>query len=297
MNTLKSHFVFNRSQRGGIFLLILLIVGLLLVNYFYDFTKPALIEITSSEVIALQKEIDSLRLVEIEARKPKRYPFNPNYMTDFKAYTLGISPEEFDRLRYFRSKNQWINSVADFKGVTKVSDSVLAEISPLFKFPDWVTNPKPRSSSDKKRRKNNGFTELTFVKKIDLNLATLDQLQKVSGVGEALSNRIIKYREKLGGFSVDIQLYGVWGLHHDVVKRTMNVFTVKTPKIIDRIDINSASASDIATIPGVSFDLAKQIWEFVVLRERIESVSELEKIEGLTEVKLQLIELYLSIEE
>ena len=97
MNSLKSHFVFNRSQRSGIFLLILLIVVLLLVNYFYDFTKPVLIDVNSSEVIALQKEIDSLRFAEIEARKPKRYPFNPNYMNDFKAYTLGISPEEVVR--------------------------------------------------------------------------------------------------------------------------------------------------------------------------------------------------------
>jgi competence protein ComEA len=296
MNSLKSHFVFNRSQRGGVFLLILLIVMLLLVNYFYDFSKPFLIDVNSTEVIGLQKEIDSLRLVEIKVRLPKRYPFNPNYMTDFKAYTFGMSPEEFDRLKSFRSKDKWINSVADFKRVTKVSDSVLAVISPLFKFPDWITNPKPRSNNYEKESDYNGFTELPFVKKIDLNLATLGQLKKVSGVGEALSNRIVNYREKLGGFSADIQLYGVWGLHHDVVKRTLNIFTVKTPKKIELININSASASDIATIPGVSFGLAKQIWEYVILRERIESVSELEKIEGLSEVKLQLIELYLSIE-
>jgi competence protein ComEA len=297
MNLLKSHFVFNRSQRGGIFLLTLLIVVLLLVNYYYDFKKPVLIDVTSSEVMALQKEVDSLRLAEIEARKPKRYPFNPNYMTDFKAYTLGLSPEEFDRLKYFRSKNQWINSAAEFKRVTTVSDAILAEISPLFKFPDWVTNPKPRSKSYEKTSNNNGFTELTFAQKIDLNLATLDQLQKVSGVGDVLSNRVITYREKLGGFSANIQLYGVWGLRDDVVKRILNVFTIKTPKILERININSASASDIATIPGVSFDLAKQIWEFIKLRDRIESVSELEKIEGLSEVKLKLIQLYLSIEQ
>jgi DNA uptake protein ComE-like DNA-binding protein len=266
------------------------------VNYFYDFSKPFLIDVNSTEVIGLQKEIDSLRLVEIKVRLPKRYPFNPNYMTDFKAYTFGMSPEEFDRLKSFRSKDKWINSVADFKRVTKVSDSVLAVISPLFKFPDWITNPKPRSNNYEKESDYNGFTELSFVKKIDLNLATLDQLKKVSGVGEALSHRIVNYREKLGGFSADIQLYGVWGLHHDVVKRTLNIFTVKTPKKIELININSASASDIATIPGVSFGLAKQIWEYVILRERIESVSELEKIEGLSEVKLQLIELYLSIE-
>lgn len=297
MNSLKSHFVFNRSQRSGILFLVLLMTILMHVNYFYDFSSPDIIDIYSPEMKGLQKEIDSLRLVEIETRKPKRYPFNPNYMTDFKAYTLGLSPQEFDRLKDFRTKNQWVNSVADFKRVTKVSDVVLAEISPLFKFPEWVNQPKSRSNGFKQDGRHKGFTELPFNKKTDLNLATLSQLEKVSGIGKALSKRIIDYREKLGGFSADIQLYGVWGLHQDVVKRTLHVFTVKTPKTVRPINLHKASASDIATIPGVSFDLAKEIWEFVVLRGRIESVSELEKIEGLSEAKLKLIQLYLSIEQ
>ena len=297
MNSLKSHFVFNRSQRSGILFLVLLMTILMHVNYFYDFSSPDIIDIYSPEMKGLQKEIDSLRLVEIETRKPKRYPFNPNYMTDFKAYTLGLSPQEFDRLKDFRTKNQWVNSVADFKRVTKVSDVVLAEISPLFKFPEWVNQPKSRSNGFKQDGRHKGFTELPFNKKTDLNLATLSQLEKVSGIGKALSKRIIDYREKLGGFSDDVQLYGVWGLHQDVVKRTLHVFTVKTPKTVRPINLHKASASDIATIPGVSFDLAKEIWEFVVLRGRIESVSELEKIEGLSEAKLKLIQLYLSIEQ
>ena len=297
MNSLKSHFVFNRSQRSGILFLVLLMTILMHLNYFYDFSSPDIIDIYSPEMKGLQKEIDSLRLVEIETRKPKRYPFNPNYMTDFKAYTLGLSPQEFDRLKDFRTKNQWVNSVADFKRVTKVSDVVLAEISPLFKFPEWVNQPKSRSNGFKQDGRHKGFTELPFNKKTDLNLATLSQLEKVSGIGKALSKRIIDYREKLGGFSADIQLYGVWGLHQDVVKRTLHVFTVKTPKTVRPINLHKASASDIATIPGVSFDLAKEIWEFVVLRGRIESVSELEKIEGLSEAKLKLIQLYLSIEQ
>ena len=297
MNSLKSHFVFNRSQRSGILFLVLLMTILMHINYFYDFSSPEIMDIYSPEMKGLQKEIDSLRLVEIETRKPKRYPFNPNYMTDFKAYTLGLSPQEFDRLKDFRTKNQWVNSVADFKRVTKVSDVVLAEISPLFKFPEWVNQPKSRSNGFKQDGRHKGFTELPFNKKTDLNLATLSQLEKVSGIGKALSKRIIDYREKLGGFSADVQLYGVWGLHQDVVKRTLHVFTVKTPKTVRPINLHKASASDIATIPGVSFDLAKEIWEFVVLRGRIESVSELEKIEGLSEAKLKLIQLYLSIEQ
>ena len=46
----------------------------------------------------------------------------------------------------FRESNQWVNSAKEFQQVTKVSDSLLATISPYFKFPDWVTNPKPKSN-------------------------------------------------------------------------------------------------------------------------------------------------------
>jgi DNA uptake protein ComE-like DNA-binding protein len=61
------------------------------------------------------------------------------------------------------------------------------------------------------------------------------------------------------------------------------------------MNINSASASDIATIPGVSFELAKSIWEYRVLHEGITHFSELEKIDGMSVHKLAVIQLYLSI--
>ena len=132
--------------------------------------------------------------------------------------------------------------------------------------------------------------------KIDLNIATQKQLQEVRGIGPALSARIISYRLKLGGFSVDKQLQSVWGLSERVVANVLGSFTVKTPKEIIQIAVNTASASDIATISGISYDLAKQIWEFRVLREKIVSLSELQKIEGMTTSKYALIELYLHVE-
>ncbi|MFC7356920.1 ComEA family DNA-binding protein [Jejudonia soesokkakensis] len=294
MSKLKSFFQFNKQQRTEIVLWIVLLAGSLSAYYFVDFGKNATLDIASVEVVTLQKEIDSLKKVAIEERKPKRFPFNPNFITDHKAYTLGMTPSEFDRLKAFRDKDQWINSVADFQKVTGVSDSVLAVISPLFKFPDWVTNPKPKTNYIK-----NSYTdfdkEKSFSEKIDLNIATEEELQQVSGIGEALSKRIVSYRDKLGGFSNDVQLQNVYGLRPDVIQRTLNWFTVKTPKKINKININTASASDIATVPGISFELAKEIWEFRKLRERIHDFSELEKIEGLTASKLEVIQLYLSL--
>lgn len=292
---LKSHFTFSKQQRSGILLLLFLIISLLCIYWFVDFSEEDTFDISSAEIVSIQNELDSLRLVEIESRNPKKYPFNPNFITDYKGYTLGMTNEEIDRLLQYRKEDKWINSAADFKKVTGVSDSLLNELSPYFKFPDWVTNPKPKSNfKDSKSEK--GFAEKPFVQKMDLNKATEEQLQQVSGIGDALSKRIISYREKLGGFSNDIQLYEVYGLDPSVAQRTLNLFTVKTPKSISKINVNTASASDISTIPGISFEMAKKIWEYRRLHEKINSIQELDKIEGMTQRKLQLIQLYLSVE-
>ncbi len=292
---LKSHFTFNKQQRRGILLLLLVIISLLCVFWFVNFSEEDILDTSSAEIVELQKEMDSLRFAEIENRKPKKYPFNPNYITDYKGYTLRMTNEEIDRLLQYRKEGKWINSAVDFKRVTGVSDSLLNELSPFFKFPEWVTNPKPKTDF-KNYKSEKGFTEKSFAQKIDLNKATEEQLQQVSGIGEALSRRIISYREKMGGFSHDLQLYNVYGLDAAVAERTLNLFTVKSPKAISKINVNTASASDISTIPGVSFEMAKKIWEFRRLREKIVSIQELEKIEGMTERKLQLIQLYLSVE-
>ena len=291
MEKIKSHFVFNRSQRNGILLLVFFISGYLVINYYVDFSKENLLDINSKEVIAIQKELDSLRTIVIESKKPKVFPFNPNFLTDFKGYTLGMSTEEIDRLLAFRKENKWINSVKDFKKVTKVSDSLLNKISPYFKFPDWVTNPKSKNKYVKRR-----FKEKKIRQKIDLNLATQGQLEGVNGIGKVFSKRIIDYRNKLGRFTNDIQLYQVYGLDFQVANNILKEFTVKTPKEIIKMNLNSISASDIATIPSISFDIAKRIWEFRILNEGIKSFSELENIEGLTKRKLQGIQLYLKLE-
>lgn len=295
---LKSHFTFNKQQRSGILLLLLLIISLLSFYWYVDFSEEDAFDTSSAEIVALQKEMDSLRLIEIEKRKPRIYPFNPNFITDYKGYTLGMSNEEIDRLLKFREEGNWINSTADFKRVTGVSDSLLNTLSPYFKFPEWVNNPKKKNDFkiDKGFSTTASSVEKSYSQKIDLNLATEEQLQQVSGVGQALSKRIVEYRKKLDGFSNDKQLFEVYGLDSTVVKRTLNLFTVKTPKEIVKININKASASDISTVPGISFEMAKSIWEFRRLREKIDSIDELLKIEGITERKLQLIRLYLSVD-
>lgn len=289
MNRLKSHFRFSKNQRNGILLLMATIVILQIIYFKVDFSKDTLLDINSPEIFALQTEIDSLKQIASNSKQREPRKFNPNFITDYSGYTLGMSPEEIDRLHQFRAKDQWINSIADFKRVTQVSDSILDEISPRFQFPDWVTNPKPRSTNW-----NSGH-EKSYAQKIDLNKATAEQLQEINGVGEVLSNRIINFRNRLNGFLIDEQLHDVYGLEYGVVKRILAEFTVKEKPEVVKININTASASDMATLPFISFNLAKEIVDYRLLREGIKEMDELKNIKGFPEQKIDRFALYLTL--
>ena len=281
--------MFTKGQQSGIFLLVLLIIALLCVYFFVDFSSDDF-EFDNQEIAKFQKEIDSLQLVEIENRKPKIYPFNPNFITDYKGYTLGMSNQEIDRLLQFRKQDKWINSASQFQQVTKVSDSLFNKISPFFKFPEWVTNPKPKQSFS---YQNN--YQKTTAQKIDLNKATATQLRKVNGIGEKLSERIIRYRNKfVGGFISDVQLQDVYGLTPEVIERVTNEFTVKTPRQIQKINLNTATSDELVTIQHIDYEIAYNIVEQRTLRDGFKSFEELTKVKDFPIHKLEIIKLYLT---
>lgn len=176
MTSFKSHFVYSKKQRKGIFLFLILIFAL---QFLYWIVIPKLNAapehaINDIELEHFYKEMDSLKALAIEEKKPKIYPFNPNYISDYKGYTLGMTTIEVDRLLAYRAQNKWVNSAKEFQNITKVSDSLLAEITPFFKFPEWITNPKAKTNF-----KSNYNTPKTEAQKVDLNIATAGQLQKV----------------------------------------------------------------------------------------------------------------------
>lgn len=294
---MKSHFTLTKQQRNGIFLLVSVIIVLQCI---YLFVVPIAIGIKSNniqvdkdELLRFENEMDSLITIKLEESKPKIYPFNPNYITDFKGVTLGMNNAEIDRLLAFRKENKWINSTKQFQEVTKVSDSLLKNIAPYFKFPEWVNQSKPVNSTYSYNNKLK-----TFAEKQDLNTATAKQLQSVNGIGEYYSERIIRFRNSFpGGFIADVQLHDVYGLSPQVIEKITQQFTVKTPRKIKKIDLNTATINELVTVQHIDYDLAHKIIEQRTLRDGYKSMDELIKVKDFPVNKIDIIKLYLHLEK
>lgn len=233
---------------------------------------------------ALQQQWDAAKL-EKQETKYQRYPFNPNFITEYKGYTIGMSLEEIKRLHAFRAENKYVNSAKEFQQITKVSDSLLKEISPYFKFPDWVNQSKKEYAYQK-------FEKKAIVKK-DINLATKEDFMAVYGIGDALSDRIMKFRDKLGAFVSLNQLHDVWGLTDEVIENLEKRFYITNQtQSINKIKINEINVKDLANFPYFNFYQAKEIIKLRSQQGTLKS-GDLTKIKEISEEKLKTIELYL----
>lgn len=287
---IRSYFKFSPSQRKGVFLLFGIIVVLQLSYFFADFSSVATASPEKEKWLSLQSQIDSMKQEKFNY-VPKIYPFNPNFITDYKGYKLGMSVREIDRLLVFRKENKYVNSSKEFQAVTKVSDSLLSEISPYFKFPDWVN--KKKEFQEYKKYPNVAFAKKEKIFVIDINQATQEDLIKIYGIGEVIALRILKHKERLGGFVSMEQMTDVWGLSPEVIENLNSHFKILALPDVKKIDINNASIKELSQFPYFNYQLAKQIVTFRSMNGDIKNIEDLTKIKGLSIDKANIIALYL----
>ena len=283
----KSFLTYSKSQRIGILLFFGIIILVQGIYFFYDFTAKETIDKEQSKWLALQSTIDSLKLNN-KNYKPTIYPFNPNFITDFKGYKLGMSVEEIDRLLAYRAQNKFVNSETEFQAVTKVSDSLLKAISPYFKFPDWVKNNKNNYQEFAK----NDFSKPGKIIVLDINQATKEDLMKVYGIGDKISDRILEQKEKYGAFVSMEQMDDIWGLSPEVLEKLKSSFAVKSVTNCKKININNATVKELTQFPFFRYQLAKDIVVFRTMKGDMK-IEDLSKIKGFPLEKIKIIALYL----
>ena len=103
--SVKMYFKFSKGQRSGIFLMFGIIIVLQLIYFFIDFSTLSKTSPEKEKWLSLQSQIDSMKQAKLDY-VPKIYPFNPNFITDYKGYKLGMSVPEIDRLLAFRKEKK-----------------------------------------------------------------------------------------------------------------------------------------------------------------------------------------------
>lgn len=279
-----SHFRFSKAQRSGIFFLVVIIVVLQGVIFFGE-AEPGSLSHSQEAVDTLAAAVNrglQLQIKEAERKGDTVYPFNPNYLTDARAYMLGLSAEEADRLLRYRRSGRYINSAVKFQEVTGIHDTLFSRLQASMKFPEFS-------------RKRTAAPPVQPVKK-DINLATEEELQQVYGVGPVLAGRIVRYRERLGGFLVPGQLEEVYGLSEEVFREVWARFELKELPPVFRLDVNRASLKELSASPYISPALAAKIVAYRSSRDSIKDLEELTKIHDFLKKDFDRIQLYLKVE-
>jgi DNA uptake protein ComE-like DNA-binding protein len=261
--------------------MVALITGMQVLIYFSKDFFPG--PDTAYDPILLEEmnaQLDSMLLEQrVQRDGPRR--FNPNYITDFKGYVLGMSPDEIDRLLAFREKGLFVSSADDFQRVTGVSDSLLEVISPRFRFPSFEKKRAPAKKTLEKK---------------DLNSASIEDFREVPGVGEVLSKRIVAYRDLLGGYAFEDQLFEVYNLPVETARRLLERFEIKERPVIKKLNINTASFRQILALPYVDYDLTRRIVQFRKQEKVITDLTDLKKIDSFPLDHFDRIAVYLLAE-
>jgi competence protein ComEA len=123
--------------------------------------------------------------------------------------------------------------------------------------------------------------QIKSIVKLDLNIASAAALQQVKGIGPSYSERIVKYRDMLGGFSEEHQLSEVYGLKEDVVFKLLEQFSIQSE--VKKIPINSDSLKILAKHPYISYDMAKIILNYRKAHGDFKTPEDLMKIKTIDE--------------
>lgn len=287
---IRSFFGFSRTETNAFLILLPLLVVLIFSeplyrNWFvkqpHDFTRE-------------QRDLDSLIATwkwekdsAIDKTSEKRlFSFNPNIASKEELFELGFSNILASRIVNYRTKGGKFVVKRDLMKIYGMDSALYRKVYSFIDLPKEIE----KESTVKNFERKESLPTIKF----DLNEADTSQLIKIYGVGSKLSQRIVVYRNKLGGFVSPEQLKEVYGLDSVVIQELFKKSYINGSFKPRLININTATEKELSDHPYIKYKLAKAITTYRFQHGMYGTLDDLKKIALMDDAKFQKIKPYLS---
>lgn len=129
---------------------------------------------------------------------------------------------------------------------------------------------------------------------IELNKADTSGLKKIPGIGIGYANRIVKYRNLLGGYVSLSQLKEVYGLDDDLYEKITPYITIGGG--VRKIEINTISFDDLKRHPYINYKQASIVVDLRERKGKIDSLDRLALLDEFSDHDIERLKYYLSFD-
>lgn len=286
---LKNYLTFTRKERTAVLVLLVLISVLIVAPVFYS---PELAPPRDTRL--LQHYLDSAQTgkeerpivadadtesaeTEVNRSPASLFFFDPNTLAAADWIRLGIPEKTVRTIMNFRNKGGQFRVPDDLRKIWGLRKTDADRLVPYSRIKPKEDNNYasrfPLPVGDKKR-------EEKTLPVIEVNTATAEQWESLPGIGKVLANRVIRYREKLGGFTSLEQVKKTYGISDSVFTQIQPLLRLQ-PEIVSgnrSMDLNTATVSQLTAIAGIPEGIAKAI---VVYRKEygpFQQITDLKKL-------------------
>ncbi|MGV6860336.1 MAG: helix-hairpin-helix domain-containing protein [Putridiphycobacter sp.] len=255
---MKNYFNFTKSQKIGVMTIaVVILIQIVVLNYNKVKTVPNPLVVDNTDFLFEEnnpKSEKSGKEIEHENAhhtKISYEKFNPNNYDLEDWVAIGFSEKQAGSILSFKNKINGFKTKNDLKKVYVISDDKFKEMEPFLIF---ESNSNNEFSNSTEKTSSQSIQE----KSIELNSATKSDLIAVHGIGEYTAERIIKYKNLLGGFHSKEQLKEVYGMTEDNYQKIIPQVSIDKNNL-KLVDVNEGSIPELKKHPYISWKIAEAI--------------------------------------
>jgi len=221
--------------------------------------------------------------IETPTQPAQLFNFDPNTATKEQLIELGLSQKVVNILSNFINKGGRFYKKEDLKKIYGLTSEKYETLAPYIFIKENSSNAHKKVIPAEKPTK-----PIT----IDINNASANEWQKLKGIGPYYSEKIVDYRNKLGGFHQVEQLGEIYHFPDSVIQKIKPFLIVSNQ--IKKTNINLASQEDLTKHPYLNYKQAKIIVKYRNQHGPYQSLDDLLKVKVLQQELITKISPYFS---